>query len=517
MIGAALAIFYFVTGKDMLSGESFSIKFSANVVTGNASAVPAEVYFCTGNNCEYYEQIYADYGADSDLPDFFALVGIDAGSGKKVLSELTLGWYFEFQDGVLTTCNSILEEDEEETDFDPLEVAKQMAGSAKMSSFDIGTVIDFGDAGSVTITDHDVGFDPDVHSAAVLGLKMPTPEDCGALAPLPTPDPIDPSIVVDVNTDPSTWPTFSEPVDPDSGRRLSQVDQSEIDPSERRLWGRATASTSHELWYAANGAYNGDTSGKFYPWSICVNDNQRAQFFYGCDYRGCNMILGFAGSDDVKDWMQNAQIWPGGPFNKYHSGFYDYQNGLSGCIKRNKDLLLSWGISLDYIVGHSLGGAAAVVYAQEHGNANKGVVTFGAPKTNIRTFNGWWGWTAHYPDVKGWRFMHSDDPVTSNMCFAGCIMYPHSHVVSSVFEYQDKWVKIKSTEKTRKKSCGSSWWRRLWCWFEDIIRIIFRRELRKIIKSQSVRHCYNYRSIIWAAYGALLKHSAYGDYPSVNL
>ena len=65
-----------------------------------------------------FRQIYSDYGADYDLPDFFALVGIDNGFGKKVLSELTLGWYFEFQDGVLTTCDSI---SGNETDYDPIE------------------------------------------------------------------------------------------------------------------------------------------------------------------------------------------------------------------------------------------------------------------------------------------------------------------------------------------------------------------------------------------------------------
>ncbi|GMI09358.1 hypothetical protein TrVE_jg766 [Triparma verrucosa] len=109
---------YFLTGKDLQSGESFSIKFSADVITDDSTS-SAEVYFCTGNSCEYYEQIYSDYGADYDMPDFFALIGIDNGFGKKVLSELTLGWYFEFQDGVLTTCNSF---SGNETDYDPIEI-----------------------------------------------------------------------------------------------------------------------------------------------------------------------------------------------------------------------------------------------------------------------------------------------------------------------------------------------------------------------------------------------------------
>ena len=154
---------------------------------------------------------------------------------------------------------------------------------------------------TITIGTHDIGYNPDVNSATVLSLTMPTPEECGALSPLPTPD-ADQGTQVQA-ADSSTWTALAQPVDT-SRRKLEEG---------RQLWGAATASTSSELWWAANGAYGGGSStGTFTPWCSCVNGNARAQFFYKCDNRGCNMNLGFAGSDDTKDWLQNFQFLPGG-------------------------------------------------------------------------------------------------------------------------------------------------------------------------------------------------------------
>ena len=129
MIGAALAIFFLLTGKNLDDGESFSLKFAATVSNPDTGTTfPSEVYFCTGDNCRYYEAIYSDWQATYDLPDFFALVGIDAGAGKVVLSELTLGWMFTFQDGTLTSCDGLGNPGVD--DYDPIEEAKTMAGES---------------------------------------------------------------------------------------------------------------------------------------------------------------------------------------------------------------------------------------------------------------------------------------------------------------------------------------------------------------------------------------------------
>jgi len=413
---------------------------------------------------------------------------------------------FTFQDGTLLSCQSL--GDPALDDYDPIAEARELASNAKISSFEEGTVISLGDS-TITIGAHDLGYDPDVNEATVLSLKMPTPEECAALSPMPTPD-ADQGTVVDA-ADSATWVNLAQPVDTSGSRRNLE--------EGRQLWGSATDSTSNELWYAASGAYGGDytTEGRFTPWATCETDNARAQFFYKCDHRGCNMNLGFAGSDDIEDWLQNIKYEAGGPNGKYHAGFFEHQNQVQACIKNYRNMLRGWGIELDYIVGHSLGGAAATVYAQEHGNGLKGVVTWGAPKSNI------WASSA----IPGWRFVHSDDPVPSNMCFVpllGCALKSHQHVLSSAYEYYDQrkcWdEKAAKREKQKRNQCSRSWWK-FWCWFEWIWVTVYEWvrscEWEKKIKDVNPNFAHDYHSLVWGVYGAVAKHSAYGDYPSITL
>jgi hypothetical protein len=244
------------------------------------------------------------------------------------------------------------------------------------------------------------------------------------------------------------------------------------------------------------------------------------------------MALAFAGSDDMGDWIQNAQAYPGGPGNKYHKGFYEYQDTLAQCVNgfRNK-LKNSWGIELDYITGHSLGGAAATIYAQEHGLPHAGVATYGAPKTN---YDEW-------IDVKGWRFMHENDPVTSNLCFLGCIMAPLKHVIERAFEYTDKLIIYNVAESKRvqdkRKKCQKKWWK-FWCWFEyvwvTVTELVQKSRFDKCISPQKTGgspggvlsgvfsdsgkyFVHNFYNLIVGAWGALDRHSAYDAYPQINV
>jgi len=136
--------------------------------------------------------------------------------------------------------------------------------------------------------------------------------------------------------------------------------------------------------------------------------------------------LTFEGTDlgDVRDWFTDANLQPGGPNNKYHMGFFEYQNSIKDCINERRSTIksqLNQGRDIDFIMGHSLGGAAATIYAQEHGNG-VGVVTWGAPKTNYRSSG----------SVKGWRFWHELDPITGDVCELSAVVCPMSrlqHVV----------------------------------------------------------------------------------------
>ena len=49
-----------------------------------------------------------------------------------------------------------------------------------------------------------------------------------------------------------------------------------------------------------------------------------------------------------------------------HSGFVDHERRVSSCLMGHVNTLNGWQIGVDYIAGHSLGGAAAVVFAEDH-------------------------------------------------------------------------------------------------------------------------------------------------------
>ena len=179
-------------------------------------------------------------------------------------------------------------------------------------------------------------------------------------------------------------------------------------------------------------------------------------------------------------------------------------------------MLSDWGIQIDYIVGHSLGGAAATIYAQEKENGLKGVVTWGAPKSNNI-----WASSA----ITGWRFVHYDDPVPSNFCFLGCPLISHQHVLSNAFQYYDElscWnEQAARREQQQRNKCSRSWWK-FWCWFEWVWVTVYEwvqscAWQKKGPQGQSQNFAHNYHSLVWAGYGAFAKHSAYGDYPALAL
>jgi len=280
-------------------------------------------------------------------------------------------------------------------------------------------------------------------------------------------------------------------------------------------WASSTlGATSNSLWHSSWGAYSGySTDGHWTDWVECSAGNANAQFHYMCDWRGCNMNLAFAGSDDIKDWLQNTEIWAGAT-GIHAKGFYDYQNSLKSCVQYHRELLKSWGIPLEYVVGHSLGGAAAVIYSDIHGAARRGVVTFGAPKSHLASAT-----------VAGWRFFHRDDPVPSNLCFLGCPLAFHRHVVSNVRENYDELVcwneRVESREREKRKECASTWWK-FWCWFEYVWVTVVEwvrscRWEKKVRTISNTNFAYDYWSLLYSIYGAVAKHGSYGEYPSLRL
>jgi hypothetical protein len=108
-----------------------------------------------------------------------------------------------------------------------------------------------------------------------------------------------------------------------------------------------------------------------------------------------------AGSDDIWDWLQNI----GGAFadvNGCHSGFWHYANSLGSCVAG-----LLGGNQADYVIGHSLGGAASSIFYSLNGGLMKSstqVVTYGAPLTCTTSCN-----------IPGTRYVHINDIVGSSV------------------------------------------------------------------------------------------------------
>ena len=122
------------------------------------------------------------------------------------------------------------------------------------------------------------------------------------------------------------------------------------------------------------------------------------------------VALAFRGSDDQADWIDNinaAETSRNGV--TVHSGFLTYMEALEDDINAERSWLSSQcGNDFDFVVGHSLGGAAASLYAQFNyevlgldGYGENGVVTFGAPRTNTGTTSAC--------SLQGVRFYHSQD------------------------------------------------------------------------------------------------------------
>ena len=174
---------------------------------------------------------------------------------------------------------------------------------------------------------------------------------------------------------------------------------------DEKSWGSGSASNK-ALWNVSQASYSGESAPNGWTtWVTCEGDNAVAKFIYQYPV----MTIAFSGTNvtDFGDWKDNLDTdlrTTNGITT--HEGFYEYQEKVAPCLNEHVDMLAGWGIPIDYIVGHSLGGAAATVYSQVNNRrATKGVVTFGAPKTRN---NG-------SCTESGTRFAHVNDSIASNV------------------------------------------------------------------------------------------------------
>eukprot|EP00620_Florenciella_sp_RCC1587_P006691 CAMPEP_0182603192 /NCGR_PEP_ID=MMETSP1324-20130603/92370_1 /TAXON_ID=236786 /ORGANISM="Florenciella sp., Strain RCC1587" /LENGTH=956 /DNA_ID=CAMNT_0024821119 /DNA_START=44 /DNA_END=2914 /DNA_ORIENTATION=- len=220
----------------------------------------------------------------------------------------------------------------------------------------------------------------------------------------------------------------------------------------RKLWSGGSANAK-ELWEVTQAAYKGAAMPSGWThWTTCETDNAYARFIYKYPV----MTVGIAGTDglsDFGDWVDNLDTDHKSVNGMtVHEGFYEYQEKIASCINNYRNLLSGWGIDMDYIAGHSLGGAASTVFSKVHGRGTAQLYTFGAPKTRVGASC----------TESGVRYAHESDSVASN---AMGVMNSFSHDISgSIQMYSESycssncWVGCcpwgwSSRKKTRGQGC----------------------------------------------------------------
>jgi len=358
-------------------------------VSGKINEADAGMYYCIGDACQFYQDLPA--GVPTNFPGYFALVGFVA-EGSTYLTEHSIGKTFKFTNGALVSCFDA-------TPLNSGELSAQVAGLKAAYKGD-GTYTIDGDV--FTLGDYSFSEDPASDSPRVLGYSVPSIDECKAV-----------------------W--FVEGVDHDdisdfgaeqgfNGNAVSPVHARHLS-GERMLWDLSKANVKDSAWArnAAGAAYDGVSPANSYVWNSCVTNtviggvsvgSAVARFIY--DNTGTTMAIAFAGSNDAWDFVLDlVQIGNGNP-SDLHWGFWKYVDLVQGCTNSYVNQLWGWDIDIDMLVGHSLGGAAAVVYKRMYGGnlgvRNAVVDTWAGPKTTKGT-------QCRYP---GNRRFDEKDPVSGN-------------------------------------------------------------------------------------------------------
>jgi hypothetical protein len=379
--------------------------------TGNS--YPSDMYYCVGENCQFHGHDVKD-----TFPGYYALVGFsgDNSDGKAAtwVIEHSIGKVFEYEGDTLKSCY-------DSADIDSDALTTQV--SAMTSNHEAGsTTFALPEGGSYEMYTYTLNADPSTDSPSVRGKTVPTLEACKA-----------------VWSNEDSLACAAAGIDCSDPHDIEEADVDETAAAEdlssggRRLWGGGGSHNAHTLSQLASFAYDGNLPGGWTHWTTCINHNSKARFAYQYP----TMVLAWAGTDDFWDALQDLKTWG---HSKYHGGFWDYVSMTYDCVQNRVSTLAGWGIQLDYITGHSLGGAATTVYKQRSGNGAK-AVTFAAPKTTRDT-------ACASPGV---RYFDEKDPVASNGLG---ILGAFNHDISSAVQLY----------RTSSWYCSRRWWGRCVWW-----------------------------------------------------
>jgi len=216
-----------------------------------------------------------------------------------------------------------------------------------------------------------------------------------------------PSVVLDAPADSLPLPTDDECR---AAHAMTSSDDSRRELGDAKRMLDADELTPRQLWNLAFASYKGEKAPSgFTREKAFEKDNTHAVAFSYNAGGQTRYVLGFAGTSgptDFGDWGDNLNRDKATLGKRtIHKGFLEYVERVDGEIQTWLD-----DKTLSYVVGHSLGGAAATVYSVKYGGddhkvATHGVATFGAPKTSHDKSC----------SVPGTRWAHENDPVASNV------------------------------------------------------------------------------------------------------
>jgi predicted lipase len=130
------------------------------------------------------------------------------------------------------------------------------------------------------------------------------------------------------------------------------------------------------------------------------------------------VVVSFRGSQSLTNWIENLWTFAEAKYPhcdgcSVHAGFYDTWHSVEeGVLAKVTELIQGKSPQPEvYVVGHSLGGALAVLGAAslhyQHGVEIEAVYTYGQPRVGNEAFRQWYNQGPHV----SWRATHYKDPV----------------------------------------------------------------------------------------------------------
>lgn len=321
--------------------DNYSVSVTGSIEREGTS-YPADMYFCTGDDCQFYGGV----PEGQFTAGYFALVGINDGA-KSYVTEHSIGKTFVYDSsGNLLDC-----QDGEK--LNKQEVSQKMSIAKEGGSYS-----------GYKMTNYVTNANPSTESPTVVGFGVPTVDACKAIWKAQS-DAIVNAVDDDIDED--------EDEEDESRNLMSWNDDHKV-----KIDGKTMA-------HFASWAYSGDglkkksRTKKFTKIKTCSSKNGKARFARDRP----TVVLAFAGTDDFDDIKQdldtkvtNIETFNGA--KTYARGFYQYTLDLMDCVNEKIASLESINQKLDYVTGHSLGGAASVIFLDLSGSSAV-AVTFGQP------------------------------------------------------------------------------------------------------------------------------------------